>query len=722
MALDERYITDTTLEPLFVDKLTGLPLANGLVYFWEDDQRNTPKPVYQLSGAPPNYTYTALPNPIHLSAVGTFQNAGQDNIAVYYYPYDADGNVELYYVEVFSADDMVVPQFVREAWPNVVGSLDPANGGGNGGFSNQLSNPQFVDVLFDTTTGLTITYSGNSTTTQEIAPGWFLKATHAGAGSITVNRLDITGTQNIQTNPPYVLSITAGSNLTSFELYQRLPRNPDIWSSTSANNIGYIAASITLANTTSAKMYYAPSNTGTRQTILDATNNSGAYKEFRDTTQLLIGDNPDSPATDGYVDIVIELPLAGTTRLTSVQVVGLDNAEENVAFEQETVNRQQDHLFHYYNPLLQRKPIPSYLTGWDFRLNPRQFGNTVGPIATGANKSFYAWDQTIVFQSATNGVIASVDAAGGLRLTANATTQLAVIQYLGAEQANDILSGRVSVGIKGSSNVAHSGTISLWATTDANLPSVAPATYNSIVATLNADGSVATRNGTWTELSRLSGPAKINLSAADSETFLSGWTDNVSAPLVGTATFFAIVIGFDSVTAAGWVNLDWVSLNAGDIATRPAPQTPDQVLRECQRYYEMSYETAAAVDTATSVNALSFAQNSTLPSAGNTSLQPNGFSIAFNTAKRVNNPTLKLYSPVNITGGGTVNVFSKGAGTANEDVAAANWTGVSGNKIYHFDTTVDILGTARPYTNITTPVVFSIRLHYTADARLGVVN
>ena len=57
MALDERYITDTTLEPLFVDKLTGLPLAGGLVYFWQDDQRNTPKPVYQLSGAPPT-TYT----------------------------------------------------------------------------------------------------------------------------------------------------------------------------------------------------------------------------------------------------------------------------------------------------------------------------------------------------------------------------------------------------------------------------------------------------------------------------------------------------------------------------------------------------------------------------------------------------------------------------------------------------------------------------------------
>ena len=110
-----------------------------------------------------------------LNNVGTFQNAGQDNVAVYYYPYDDNGEVELYYVEVFSAANLDVPQFVREAWPNVIGSSDPTNDGGNGGFTNQLSNPQFVDVLFNTTSGLDITYSGNTVTTQQIAPDWFLK-------------------------------------------------------------------------------------------------------------------------------------------------------------------------------------------------------------------------------------------------------------------------------------------------------------------------------------------------------------------------------------------------------------------------------------------------------------------------------------------------------------------------------------------------------------------
>ena len=224
-----------------------------------------------------------------------------------------------------------------------------------------------------------------------------------------------------------------------------------------------------------------------------------------------------------------------------------------------------------------------------------------------------------------------------LRLTAQTATQCAVIQYLGAQQANDILSGRCSVGIKGSSETLNNGVISLWATTDATLPDIKSANFDSIVATLNADGSVATRNGTWTELTRKSGPGKFTFALSDSGTYLSGWEDNVAAPLAGTATYFAIVVGFDALANTDWINLDWVTLNAGDIATPPAPQTPDEVLRECQRYYEMSYASAAVVDTALQqTNALTFPQNSTQVSGGNSTCQPNGFHINFHSAKEQN--------------------------------------------------------------------------------------
>lgn len=730
MALDERYITDTTLEPLFVDKITGLPLAAGWVYFWEDNQRNTPKPVYQLTGAPPNYTYTALPNPIKLSSIGTFQNAGEDNIAVYYYPYDDEGEIELYYIQVFSADNLEVPQFTREAWPNITDANSPGNETGRAGFNNALSNPQFVEVLFDDLTTLSIPYSGTATTIQEIAPNWFLRIVHAGAGSVSVSRQSITGTQNIDTQPPYTLTVQAGANISTLELYQRLEHNPDIWSSTSAVNLGYIAASVTLANSSGVQMYYRPSNSAVGdQLILDATNNTGAPKEYRKTTQLITGDNTDS-SDNGYVDIVLKLSNAGTTRFTSVQIVGMAAPEQNVAYDQEPVNRQLDHLAHYYKPQLAYKPIPSYLVGWDFGLNPRQFGTTVGPIATGANKSYYAWDQTIIFQTVTNGTQVTEDPTGGLRVTAQATGQCAVIQYLEAAQARELLSGRMSVAIRTSCSFLLRGVISLFATTDANLPTVSSPTFNSVVATMNADGSVATMNGAgWVELPRKSGKGLFTSALVDLESFLSGWTDNTAAPLADTATFFAIVVGFPEMDNDDWVNLDWVSLNAGDIATRPAPQSKDEIQRQCERFYEMSYESAAVVNVAnTLTNAISFPMTATIPvggAPGLTTAQPNAFHIKFSSIKRVTNPTMKLYSPIGAAGDGQVNVYwnAAGGGSGNFDTAlGTSWTQTTGNKYIHYIPSSDNVGGQHASSALTTPTVYCLRFHYIADARLGVVN
>jgi hypothetical protein len=105
----------------FVDKDTGLPLSGGKVYFFQDGT-NIPKPVYELSGnallgIP--YTYTVLPNPVTLSAVGTFQDASGNDILPYYFPYvsPTDFTIQLYYIEVY--DSMGVLQFTRSAWPNL---------------------------------------------------------------------------------------------------------------------------------------------------------------------------------------------------------------------------------------------------------------------------------------------------------------------------------------------------------------------------------------------------------------------------------------------------------------------------------------------------------------------------------------------------------------------------------------------------------------------------
>jgi len=122
MGLDTRYIPIKYLQELFRDKDTGLPLSAGKVYFYKDQARTILKPVYQLTGSPPNYTYAALPNPLTLSAAGTFQDGSGNDIAVYYFPYDSSGNLELYYVKVESAG--AVLQFTREGQPNLKAKED----------------------------------------------------------------------------------------------------------------------------------------------------------------------------------------------------------------------------------------------------------------------------------------------------------------------------------------------------------------------------------------------------------------------------------------------------------------------------------------------------------------------------------------------------------------------------------------------------------------------
>lgn len=117
MALDARYIPFGVLQEYFPDKDTGTPLAAGIVRFFSDINRTQPKEVFQISGTPPNYSYTSLGAVLELSAVGTFQNDDGDDIIPYLFPYDVDGNIELYYITCVSSG--AIPQFTREGWPNV---------------------------------------------------------------------------------------------------------------------------------------------------------------------------------------------------------------------------------------------------------------------------------------------------------------------------------------------------------------------------------------------------------------------------------------------------------------------------------------------------------------------------------------------------------------------------------------------------------------------------
>src|ERR1041385_3936530 len=132
MSLDPRYVTAPSLQEYFVDKDSGFPLAGGKVFFFSDVNRTQPKDVFELTGSPPNYSYSPLPNPVILSSVGTMMDNNGNDIIPYYFPFDDEGNSELYYIVVQSATG--VPQFTREAWPN------PEGGGVTPGNENNLFN------------------------------------------------------------------------------------------------------------------------------------------------------------------------------------------------------------------------------------------------------------------------------------------------------------------------------------------------------------------------------------------------------------------------------------------------------------------------------------------------------------------------------------------------------------------------------------------------------
>lgn len=695
MAIDSRFITSVDLVEYFVDKTTGLPLSGGKLKFYKDNARTVPKLVYQLTGAPPNYTYTALSDELTLSSVGTPIDTAGNNIALYYFPYDEFGNVELYYITV--TDYLGVEQCVREAWPNISGDENPALNKTN--IANELTNPQFAQILFNPLLTPTITIPGAGTYNIRIAAGWNLNVTATGATTVQLTRNAIAGSTAYPFNPPYTLTVTPGANITALSLSQRLNNNPSIWSPQPGGADGYLATSILLAPLSSVTIYYAPSN-GAQQTLLTANNLTGIYAESNNTVQLTPASNADSSAV-GYVDIIISLPVSNAVTLSNIQVVGLETNLQGVVYDQTSVNRQYDLMFNYYNSLLQYKPIRSYLVGWDFALNPTQaLGPTLAASGAGANTSRYVWDQTVVFQSANSGPAISRGTNGCLTITATNTTQFALVQYLEQSVARMILNGRNSVNLAAFTSLVGGlgGTISLWYTTDSSLPSCAA--NNSIVATLNAAGKPATFNGNWSEVPRSNlGDATFNIGASPNTTNFndygfSGWDLNGIAAS-NTATWFAIVVGFASLPAASTVNIDSISLVPGDIPTRPAPLTGGEALRMCQWYYRKTFAQGTIPATAVGVHTgeLFFIANK----AGAV-LNTSGF---FGWPTMVTIPTVTYFSP---------------ALNNNQAYDEVNATGCTNTA--PVQTTAD--GTVINCTaNALTAVGDFIGVHATMDSRLG---
>lgn len=364
MAIDPRYIPAFSIEDVLLDKDTGAPLSGGLVYFEEDNQRGTLKPVYQITGTSPDYNYIQLVNPMVLSSIGTFEDAMGNPVVPYFFPYSTDGMIDYYYVNVLSSDS--VPQFNRQAVPYI-----PSSGSNVGNStSNQISNPQFALVKFDTSAGA-YTYNFTSVIDSIIpfAYAWFLDVNSSGAGTVTVEQLTPLGSVNIITNPGTILQISS-SGVSQVLLKQRLQGITNLWSG------GYVSASFVAktssGSATNLTLFYSQSNgiVVDEPIVVASLPATNEYASFGGSFRIpASGSNDDFP--NGYVDIYFDIPIGVTIDITSVMLEFTGSTgNDTLPYDQASFFQQLNNLYWSAWPIV---PIGTIIDYFGFGLPPAHY-------------------------------------------------------------------------------------------------------------------------------------------------------------------------------------------------------------------------------------------------------------------------------------------------------------------------------------------------------------
>lgn len=560
--------------------------------------------------------------------------------------------------------------------------------------SNQITNPQFAIINFTSP----VSISATNPDPIEVAPGWFLEL--AGTGTVTITQVPLNSANTNPSNAPYALELNmTGWTADSVFLRQRFEQNGMLW----ANK--YVSSTLTARVQGASVIVNASLYDSMSVELINVLYNkeiTGDYTEYTGNGQLPATSNTDTPPS-AYIDYKLALPSNVDIYLTSIQLVVQDLPVEP-EFEQDSIDRQIDHTFHYYKPQLEYKPVPSYLVGWDFPLNPSQFfADGVYTLTCGANKSEYVWDQTIIFETGNNFVSTSRDtASNGLKIAVSSNSSFAIIQYIPKFVAREILSQRIALQLKAKvSATTLAGTVSLWWTADASLPDIKTPTFKSLVSSIT-DGIPSTSgNGTWNQVlsSIPSHPsAPFTLTTTSQEFDFSGFEDTSTGET--DATFMAVVVCFNTMSTTQTMTLEYCSLMGGDIATRPAPQTPDQVRRECQYYYRKSF--LANTTPAQNVG-INTGESYAIQAKTSLTADSIGPVVRFDYPM-INTPSVLLYNPA--VGGVSGQI-------RNEEVAldftsSGVGSSVSVNGFYAIGTTANL-----------TSVGQYIGVHWTADARLG---
>lgn len=734
---DSHFVAMFPLQEVIFSKDDGEALAAGIVTFYSDVARSVLKPIYEQVQLPDNtYSFVALNNPITLNSIGGFEDNDGNQIIPFLFPYTGTpsdpGTPELYYITVYSSTGVL--QFTREAWPPGVGdSTNIPQVFEN--TDNVLANPQFVEVLF-TVDPVTLvhryTVTGTDTVT-EIAPDWVVIT--SGSGTFDIKQVALAA-QTIASDAPYAIDIVS-SGLSAISLRQRLSASPRLlWGGLYPYVAGYFdAASVLPFTQIPFSMQYITSS-GVTYTIIDnqLTTANNEFTSFAANQTINGAVNSNTPPT-GYVDIIFTWTVNTHIQFTSAQLVGVQNASSVINFIQQSTARQIDHLFHYYKPELEYKPLPSYLTGWDFSLNPAQpLGATVAASTVGNGKSRYIWDQTIAFTTVDNVISYSRSTlTGGLSVSnAGAASSMAIIQYIPLNQAFDIINQPMSVQLKmfcGTPSI--NCTVSLYWTSASSVPVINAGNAYSLVSAVSSNGVPTVGGGgnygTWTAFENpvlgVNAPFTLNSATPVNVYNFSGFDASATAPtaIAGTGTgYVAIVIGIGNIATANGVTIDYCSLVGGLIATRPAPQTQVQVLQDCQYYYETNYALGVALGSGPVTGA--YAQQIVGAAGGSTTaLYASSYGYTYSVQKRAT-PNLVFYSSFSGAINKVYGVTTSAGVTLNAaDIAISNWNIVANGQtsfVNGQNSGSAFLSTANALTNSSQAYIV---YNFTADARLGVV-
>jgi len=384
--------------------------------------------------------------------------------------------------------------------------------------------------------------------------------------------------------------------------------------------------------------------------------------------------------------------------------VGVSTSED-IPFDQQTSDRQKDHLFHYYEDAVVHQPKADLLTGWNFGLNPWQFRATASSNL--ANNTYTA-DQTIIIQQAfVASAIGNNISVGQASFTQNQALQVTAVtaankfmllQYIDPKTIRPYWGEKLSVRARLYLTTTHSTSArfkvrlmykaALPNTTSQTVPVGSWAAGDDSIPDVTADG--------WTYVTALNDPTYTMTTAAasyDFNQFLLPASSNVNMTL---AVVLIMMNNLDQTATADFINFDRISLVRNDFAIDSSPQTFDESLRKCQFYYAKTFNQGVVpAQSAAVAGALTYR-------ASLAGVAGQGVQWQLPVVMRTTTPTMTSYTP---TAAGTT--WYNGNTVAVS--GAATFLHTSDRNIFVNNAQVGGDGTGN-----------LIYVHATADARLGI--